>query len=149
MTNLPIISVKNDQIVTNSRDVADFFKKAHKNVLRDIDTLMLKIEPQGQFVETTRTGKRHDNVLVDIRKMFTDLSFQVSDFLGDYKDGTGRKLLAYHLPKRETLILVSGYSVVLRAKIIDRWQELEAQIKAPALPDFSNPALAARAWAEQ
>jgi hypothetical protein len=46
------------------------------------------------------------------------------------------------------VILATGYSVELRAKIIDRWIELEAET-GPAIPNFSNPAAAARAWAEQ
>ena len=32
--------------------------------------------------------------------------------------------------------------------MVDRWQELENK-QSLAIPDFSNPALAARAWAEQ
>lgn len=71
------------------------------------------------------TGKRHDNVMSDIRIMLESLDIQSPEFLGDYKDSRGRTYSQYNLPKRETLILVSGYNVVLRAKIIDRWVELE------------------------
>ncbi|WP_375645079.1 MULTISPECIES: Rha family transcriptional regulator [unclassified Bartonella] len=71
--------------------------------------------------------KRHDNIVRDIRQICTDLKIEVSKFQGNYKDSTGRKLVCYNLPKRECLILVSGYSTVLRAKIIDRWIELESQ----------------------
>ncbi|WP_375684243.1 Rha family transcriptional regulator [Bartonella sp. CB15SXKL] len=71
--------------------------------------------------------KRHDNIVRDIRQICTDLKIEVSTFQGNYKDSTGRKLVCYNLPKRECLILISGYSTVLRAKIIDRWIELESQ----------------------
>lgn len=69
------------------------------------------------------TGKRHDNVRADIDKMARELSLS---FQEKPEATAGRPILAYHLPKRETLILVSGYTVALRARIIDRWMELEA-----------------------
>ena len=76
------------------------------------------------------TGKRHDNVRADIAKMAQILSLT---FQEKAESSGGRPVMAYHLGKRETLILVSGYSIELRARIIDRWQELEsAQAAAPA-----------------
>lgn len=74
------------------------------------------------------TGKRHADVLRDIRVMFDELGIKHSFALSEYKDPTERILPYYNLPKRETLILVSGYSTELRARIIDRWQELEASL---------------------
>ena len=71
------------------------------------------------------TGKRHDNVMSDIEKMLKDLEIHDHDFAGTYKTARGNEYKCYKLPKRETLILVSGYSVTMRARIIDRWQELE------------------------
>ena len=56
---------------------------------------------------------------------FESLNIQSAEFLADYKDSKGRTFKEYNLPKRETLILVSGYNVELRAKIIDRWEFLE------------------------
>lgn len=73
------------------------------------------------------TGKRHDHVIRDIVKMLSDLGESHPKFGGSYKDKTNRTLPCYNLPKRECLILVSGYNIELRARIIDRWQELETQ----------------------
>src|SRR5438309_2059972 len=71
------------------------------------------------------TGKRHDHVLRDAEKMLADLGQTSPHFWGELPDGYGRPQKIAHLPKRETLILISGYSVELRAVIIDRWQQLE------------------------
>jgi phage antirepressor YoqD-like protein len=79
------------------------------------------------------TGKRHDNVTADIGKMLTEIGLYAPDFSGTYTNQQGNTYKCFHLPKRETLILVSGYSVAMRAKIIDRWQELEAQQQAQAV----------------
>ncbi len=84
------------------------------------------------------TGKDHRHVLADIRKMFEDLGETSAGFSADLPDAYGRPQPAFKLPKRETLILVSGYSVSMRAKIIDRWQELEAAVAQPA-PTFKLP----------
>jgi phage regulator Rha-like protein len=77
------------------------------------------------------TEKRHDHVLADTRKMLEELGLRSTDFSVDLPDSYGRLQPAFNLPKRECLILVSGYSMELRARIIDRWQELEAQAVKP------------------
>lgn len=74
----------------------------------------------------------------DIRAMLVELHGEVGvlSFEHTYiNQQNNQHYPEFRLPKRETLILVSGYSVQLRAKIIDRWQELETK-QAPAL----NPA---------
>jgi len=92
------------------------------------------------------TGKDHKNVLSDIRSMLDGLGERSADFSADLPDGYGRMQPAFCLPKRETLILVSGYSVAMRAKIIDRWQELESGL-VPQVPQTMAQAL--RLAAEQ
>ena len=89
------------------------------------------------------TGKEHKNVLADIRKMLEDLDLSSAGFSAQYKDSTGRTLPCFNLPKRETLILVSGYSIPMRAKIIDRWEALEAKVGAgwAAIPQTLPEAL--------
>lgn len=96
------------------------------------------------------TGKQHKNVIRDIENMLNALNLEQSSFLSFVNDGpNGRPLKVYNLPKEETLILVSGYNVKMRAAIIRRWQELEAQVAKPLLPDFTDPVAAARAWADE
>lgn len=107
------------------------------------------------------TGKRHGHVVDGVRKMLSELwcseaplgdkrKIVHQEFQGVSWERDDRGYISnIHLPKRETLILVSGYSVQLRAKIVDRWAELEAHQAPAALPDFTNPADAARAWAAE
>lgn len=73
----------------------------------------------------TLCDKRHDHVMRDIENMINDLDINAPQFWGTYKTKQGNEYKCFNLPKRETLILVSGYNVSLRAKIIDRWEELE------------------------
>ena len=84
------------------------------------------------------TGKRHDHVMADISKMIEWLGDTCPDFSGDLPDSYGRPQKVYFLPKRETLILVSGYNIDLRAKIIDRWQELESANAQPKIPTHNE-----------
>lgn len=93
------------------------------------------------------TGKRHDNVLTDIRKMLAEI--HSPEKTGQYKDRIGRALPMLLLNREETDCLITGYSAKLRMTVIKRWHELENDNKSPALPDFSNPVEAARAWADQ
>jgi len=93
--------------------------------------------------------KRHDNVMRDIREMLVQLHGEggLLKFEGVYRGGNGESRPCFNLPKRETLILVSGYKLELRARIIDRWQELEAAVPAFVLPkDFAS---ALRALADE
>lgn len=81
------------------------------------------------------TGKQHNNVCRDIVKMLEGLEVCTLKFESTYNvpgpNGGTRAAREFRLPKRETLILVSGYNVQMRARIIDRWQELEWQVAAP------------------
>lgn len=59
----------------------------------------------------------------------------------------GQTYPCYKFSKREACLMAMSYSYDLQAKVFDRMTELEARA-TPALPDFTNPAAAARAWAD-
>ena len=79
------------------------------------------------------TGKQHKNVMTDIRKMLDELGLTSAGFAADVPDSYGRMQPCFNLPKRETMILVSGYSIPMRARIIDRWEALETGKAKPAM----------------
>lgn len=117
-------------------------------------TNLIKLEQNLKM--TTReiaelTGKEHKNVIADTRNMFDSLEIDSAEFSAQYKDITGRTLPMFTLDKEMTMTLVAGYNVKMRHTIIKRWQELEAkeQKNQIVLPNFTDPAEAAMAWALQ
>lgn len=95
------------------------------------------------------TGKRHDNVMADAKAMLEELGGGVLNFRDTpyTHQQNGQTYREYLLPKRESLILVSGYSVSMRARIIDRWEALESG-KAQPLAMQAGGAVEAMAVAE-
>ncbi|WKN20853.1 Rha family transcriptional regulator [Azotobacter vinelandii] len=84
------------------------------------------------------TGKRHDHVMADIRKMLVDLGYELDtdgrspEFSGDVPDSYGRIQPAFLLPRELTEVLILGYSAPLRLKVVRRLRELEqGSLKPP------------------
>lgn len=71
------------------------------------------------------TGKRHSNVLRDIRNLLDQGVNQLNFELVEYTDNKGESHPCYKLTKKGCLILASGYDALLREKIIDRLAYLE------------------------
>ena len=96
------------------------------------------------------TGKQHGHVMRDAKVMLTELHGEGghSRFGASYRAGNGKMEPCYELPYDETMVLITGYSIPLRAAVVRRWRELEAR-QAPSIPDFSDPIKAAEAWIEK
>lgn len=111
--------------------------RKHNRAFQTNKAIMQLITQSSNLTMSSReiaalTGKRHDNVVADVRKMLSELGLGTPEFLGVYEAENGQQYECFNLPKRESLILISGYSIELRARIIDRWQELESQASRPA-----------------
>lgn len=92
--------------------------------------------------------KRHDHVCRDIKVMMEQLNIQSPQIWGEYRDDLGRAYPCFHLPKDLCLTLVSGYNVILRKRIIDRWLELESR-NQPKVPQSFSEALRLAAELEE
>jgi Rha family phage regulatory protein len=97
------------------------------------------------------TGKRHGNVIRDIEAITSQLEKDSSTLSSGFKSstyaaGNGKQEKCYELTQDASVMLMTGYSVPMRAKLVLRWRELESK-NIFTLPDFTNPAEAARAWA--
>lgn len=80
------------------------------------------------------TGKEHRNVMRDIRAMLAELHGEggVLSFEHTHRNPqNGQEYPVFRLPRREVEILVTGYSITLRAKVIDRLRELESEVARP------------------
>lgn len=99
------------------------------------------------------TGRDHAHVMRDIRNMepaWEKIS-QSKFGLASYSDAQGKQRPCYELTKTECLYVATKFNDEARAKLVIRWEELERKERANmiALPDFTDPAEAAIAWAKQ
>lgn len=90
------------------------------------------------------TGKRHADVMRDIRSMMDALQQNAElrsvCFSSTYVGENEQSYPQYELDKDTSLTLLLGYDPVARMKVVKRWQELEAQ-QAPKLPQTMAQAL--------
>lgn len=115
-----------------SLQVAEAFGKEHKHVLRDI----------GQ-------------ILPQVPEIFEKSNFGLTEYELENNLGFPVKHPMYIITKDGFTLLTMGYTgekaMKFKVAYINRFNEMEEQLRSgsPAIPDFQNPALAARAWAEQ
>ena len=89
--------------------------------------LIIKNETMTSLEIAEVTGKRHDSILRDIRNILSQ-GVDAHNFVEtSYTDKSNRQQKCYTLTKKGCLILASGYDVILREKIINRWEELETK----------------------
>jgi len=94
------------------------------------------------------TGKEHKNVTVDIRRMLDDLGEDALKFQRIYFDTMNRQQTEYHLDREHTECLITGYSAILRMKVIKRLHELE-ESRPVKIPQTFAEALRLAAEAEE
>jgi len=99
------------------------------------------------------TGSRHDSVKRTIKTLAEKgvIEFPQSVEIPTATKPTKAYLFVGDKGRRDSIVVVAQLCPEFTARIVDRWQELESQVAQPvvALPDFSNPSDAARAWADE
>jgi len=106
------LSILQDSVKTmSSREMASLCQKPHDNVLKLIRNLIA-----GGVVNNTVP---HNYVHEQNNQVYTE----------------------YLSNKRDSLVIVARLSPEFTAAVIDRWQALEAQVSAPAIPQSLSEAL--------
>jgi phage regulator Rha-like protein len=94
-------------------------------------------------------GKRHDKVKQSIERLAErDAIGQppMGDDLYTDTQGKERTISVYQLEKRDSYVVVAQLSPEFTARLVDRWQELEAHVAKPAI--LTGPQLMAAALIE-
>ncbi|MCK7579819.1 MAG: Rha family transcriptional regulator [Chromatiales bacterium] len=128
-----VIHLITTKLSMTSREIADMTGKRHDNVLRDIRAMIERFEAHNSNVKRAREADPNMDWPAN-----SDLSWHCES--DTYIDEQGKPRDQYVLDKDTTLTLVAGYDPVGRMRIIKRWQELEA---GHAIPKVADPTLAA------
>lgn len=90
---------------------------------------------------------RHNDAMKVVDKMAESTEFGSVTKIS-YRTSQGNEYETYALDKRQSVAVAAKLNTALLMRVIDRWQELESQ-QAITLPNFNNPAEAARAFADE
>ena len=161
-----LIQFGESERMMTSLEIAEVTGKSHAHVMRDIRNIIKQINQstsglvipddvkddyhRGDRTQYKYLSEKTQNILFDFCfNNNTGSKYTIRE--SSYKDAKGEDRNMYELNKKACLLLSSGYDVNLRAKIIDRWEELEikARTNMIALPNFTDPAEAAMAWAKE
>lgn len=121
--------VKENTIYADSRDVAEMVGKRHDHLIRDIDGYMEALN------QNPNLGA--DNFFVE----------------STYKSGTGKLYKCYLLTQMGCEVVANKLTgqkgVLFTAAYVKQFNEMKEKLAFAKLPDFTNPSIAARAWADQ
>ena len=100
-------------------------------------------------------GARHDNFKRAIERLAKAGKIELPPICEVSNEGSGpKKISVFLLNKHESVMAAATIDPAIIYRIIDRWQQLEdertaASRHAVTVPDFSDPAAMAEAWAAQ
>lgn len=75
---------------------------------------------------------RHDKVKQSVERLAARGVIDLPP-LGEYLDTLHRPATEYRISKRDSYVIVAQLSPEFTARLVDRWQQLEAQVSAPAI----------------
>ena len=125
---IKLADISNFENLMSSREIAKLCEKRHDHIIRDIRRMLEDLEPEKDAPK------------------FGDISDEAPAVQGFkesvYLDTYGREKPEFLLNFELTMTLISGYNVILRNRIIKRWQELELQQQQIQLAKQNNQILA-------
>ncbi|CUN22977.1 Rha family transcriptional regulator [Parabacteroides distasonis] len=146
MNDVNYLSIKETM---SSLEIAETTGKEHKIVMRDIRNLIDNLnksygyrsvpvdEIKKDYHRSDRTQYKYlSDITIDAIYNFATSQNKISEYIfkiSEYIDKKGETRPKYELNKKACLLLASGYNIQLRAKIIDRWEELELEKQKAAV----------------
>jgi len=105
------------------------------NAIATLDTITVTSRQIAEFA-----GKRHDDILRSIRKMFANIgeSGRLRKFAESYLNEQGKEQPEYVFPKREALFVASKYRDEIRIQLVDYIAKLEAIVLEAASRPHAN-----------
>ncbi len=110
----------------SSREIAELTNKKHTHVMRDIRAYVGAVIQMERGADVRSMDWSNDEGV----QLLGDTPVSGVTFTTELNPQNKQTYPICHLDKNTTLVIVSGYNVLLRKKIIERWAELEQQAVA-------------------